>query len=64
MSTSTSARTWLAGCGTAPTCPRVRDDQLRVWSRGADGRYHTPDGRHHHTADELHARTDLVEVTR
>ncbi|MFI5615002.1 hypothetical protein [Amycolatopsis sp. NPDC051903] len=55
-------RTWLAGLGPAPSAPRVRDDLERVWSRGADGLYHDPSGRHHQTPEALHARTDLVEV--
>lgn len=59
-------RVWLvAGLGTdiAPTdLPTVRDDQMHVWSFGDDGRLHTPDGRHHATWGDLHARTDLFEV--
>jgi hypothetical protein len=61
MSTS-KPRTWLAGCGKPPTSDRVRDDQNRVWHLGDDGRYHDHSNRHHLTPDELHARTDVVEV--
>ncbi|ATY17275.1 hypothetical protein CU254_42585 (plasmid) [Amycolatopsis sp. AA4] len=65
MSTMTTPpRTWLAGVGPAPDSDEVRDDRCWVWSRGADGRYHDPSGRHHETAEGLHARTDLVEVIR
>lgn len=42
--------------------PVVRDDLMREWESGSDGRYHTLDGRHHATWAELHARHDLVEV--
>ena len=42
--------------------PPVRDDLMRVWVSGMDGRYHTSDGRHHARWTELHARYDLVEV--
>ncbi|MBN9748605.1 hypothetical protein DMP23_47345 [Amycolatopsis sp. A1MSW2902] len=64
MSTmTTTPRTWLAGLGPAPESDHVRDDRCCVWSRGADGRYHDPSGRHE-TAEGLHARTDLVEVIR
>jgi len=59
-------RVWLvAGLGTdqEPTDrPVVRDDRCRCWRPGADGRWHTPDNRHHATWSELHNRTDLVEV--
>lgn len=68
MSTSTKPRVWLvAGLGTKPAPsdrPTVRDDQLRTWHPGGDGRYHTADGLHHATWAELHVRYDLVEVTR
>lgn len=65
MSTTTTApRTWLAGIGPAPTADAVRDDRSWIWSRGTDGRYHDPSGRHHETAEDLHARSDLVEVPR
>lgn len=67
-----SARVWLVA-GLASTgsdvSPQVvgvcavRDDQLRVWVAGADGRWHTADGRHHVTWSELHARFDLMEVS-
>lgn len=43
--------------------PAVRDDLLRDWRPGSDGRWHTRDGRHHATWSQLHARHDLVEVT-
>jgi len=64
-------RVWLvAGLSTTPAptgplgvLPTVRDDRQLRWVPGADGRWHTPDGRHHATWDELHTRTDLVEVT-
>lgn len=62
MSISTRPRVWLVGYDQVPTCPQVRDDQQRVWSLGADGCYHTADGRHHESPAGLHARTDLVEV--
>jgi hypothetical protein len=59
-------RVWLvAGLGGAPDPhdqPTVRDDQLRTWRPGDDGRYHTADGWHHATWTELHARHDLIEV--
>ena len=59
---------WLAAglCRTPdPTDhPVVRDDQLRRWLPDEHGRYHTADGRHHATWCDLHARYDLVEVTR
>jgi hypothetical protein len=54
-------RTWLAGVGPAPDAQRVRDDQGRVWTKEG-GEYHTADNRQHHTAEELHARTDLSEA--
>jgi hypothetical protein len=44
--------------------PTVRDDLMREWQSGSDGRYHTGDGRHHATWGDLHARFDLVEVAR
>lgn len=63
---TTEPRVWLvAGLGTAPEpvdCPSVRDDQMRRWDCGPDGRYHSADGWHHATWAELHARFDLVEV--
>jgi hypothetical protein len=59
-------RVWLVrGIGTTPDptdLPAVRDTWLRTWLPGADGIYHTADGRHHATWAELHARCDLVEV--
>ena len=62
----TRPRVWLvAGLGThqEPTdLPVVRDDRCHCWTRGADGRWHTADNRHHATWTELHNRTDLVEV--
>ena len=61
---ATAPRVWLAGIGPAPAGQPVRDDQQRVWSYAADGRYHTADGRHHDTPAGLHARTDLVAVGR
>ena len=68
MSTSTKPRVWLvAGLDTKPAPvdqPTVRDDLLRVWHPGRDGRYQTADGRHCATWDELHVRYDLVEVAR
>jgi hypothetical protein len=64
-------RVWLvAGLGPARHSPAepadrpaVRDDLMRTWRHGIDGRWHTPDGRHHATWTELHARFDLIEVT-
>ncbi|MBV8540611.1 MAG: hypothetical protein JO063_06980 [Pseudonocardiales bacterium] len=60
-------RVWLvAGLGTAPEPtdqPTVRDDLMRTWRPGPDGRYTTGGGRHHATWGELRARHDLVEVT-
>lgn len=68
MSTSTKPRVWLVvglDNDPAPTDqPVVRDNQIRRWHPGTDGRWHTPDGLHHATWAELHARYDLVEVTR
>ncbi|GAA3537252.1 hypothetical protein GCM10022222_21190 [Amycolatopsis ultiminotia] len=68
MSTSTVPRVWLAaglGACPAPTDgPTVRDDLMRQWCPGPDGRWHTRDGRHHADWRELHTRFDLVEVTR
>lgn len=62
MSTNaTKPRTWLAGIGAAPVGATVRDDQARVWTF-SDGQYHDASNRHHESAAELHARTDLVEV--
>ncbi|MGH3830862.1 MAG: hypothetical protein ACRDRS_10515 [Pseudonocardiaceae bacterium] len=60
-----AARVWLvAGPGAAPAYrPTVRDDLMRVWQPGPDGRYTTGGGRHHANWDELRARYDLVEVT-
>jgi hypothetical protein len=59
-------RVWLVGTiGTTPDPidhPTVRDTWLRTWFPGADGIYHSTDGRHHATWTELHARFDLVEV--
>lgn len=71
--TTTVPRVWLvAGLSTtdnqtdvAPADrPVVRDDLMRIWEPGPDGRWHTADGRHHATWGELHSRYDLVEVTR
>jgi len=60
-------RVWLvAGLGTdqEPTDhPVLRDDRCRRWTYGDDGRWHTTDNRHHATWQELHARTDLVELS-
>ena len=59
-------RVWLVGhVGTNPDPvdpPAVRDTCLRTWVPGEDGYYHSADGRHHSTWDELHARFDLIEV--
>lgn len=59
-------RVWLvAGVTATPEPadhPPVRDDLMRRWEPGSDGRYHTADGRHHANWTELHARYDLVEV--
>jgi hypothetical protein len=59
-------RVWLVGrLGTIPhpaDLPAVRDSQMRTWLPGADGVYHSADGRHHATWTELHAHYDLVEV--
>ncbi|MGH3808594.1 MAG: hypothetical protein ACRDRU_18610 [Pseudonocardiaceae bacterium] len=59
-------RVWLvSGLGTAPAPtdrPIVRDDLMRTWRPGPDGRYSTGAGRHHATWDELRARHDLVEM--
>jgi hypothetical protein len=62
MTTATTrrARVWLAPADR----PTVRDDLMRQWCPGPDGRWHTPDGRHHADWTELHTRYDLVEVTR
>lgn len=68
MSTRTRPRVWLvAGLGILPAPtdrPTVRDDQMRTWHPGNDGRYHSADGFHHATWVELHSRYDLVEVQR
>lgn len=67
MSTSGTRppRVWLvAGLGSPPRPtdrPAVRDQQMRRWEPGPDGQYHTSDGRHHYSWDQLHARYDLVE---
>jgi hypothetical protein len=65
---TSSPRVWLvAGLASTPDpadAPTVRDDLMRVWHPGPDGRWHTPNGRHHATWTDLHARHDLVEVTR
>jgi hypothetical protein len=67
MTTTLTPRVWLvAGLSTAPAPadhPVVRDDLMREWRPGPDGRYHTADGRHHANWTELHTRFDLVEVT-
>lgn len=59
-------RVWLvAGLAAAPEpddLPVVRDHLMRVWHPGTDRCWHTPDGRHHASWAELHARFDLVEV--
>jgi hypothetical protein len=59
-------RVWLvaglAGGAVPVDRPMVRDDLMRCWCPGEDGRYHTADGRHHADWTELHARFDLVEV--
>jgi hypothetical protein len=68
MSGVSVARVWLVaevGNAPAPTDqPTVRDDQMRTWHPGPDGRYSTGDGRHYATWAELHARHDLVEEVR
>lgn len=63
MVVATGPRVFLAGHGkTVPADVTVAvDDEMRVWTRGADGRFHW-DGRHHLTPAELLSRTDLVEV--
>lgn len=63
MDHSKGPRVWLAGrCGRATEAARVvRDDQLRVWFRGADGLFHTGDRHHQSTWEALTARSDLVE---
>jgi hypothetical protein len=67
MPTTVRPRVWLvAGLGNTPNPvdrPVVRDDLMRQWWPGPDGRYHTADGRHHANWTELHTRFDLVEVT-
>jgi hypothetical protein len=65
--TSGRRRVWLVAGLAAATPepadhPPVRDDLMRRWAHGTDGRYHTADGRHHAEWTELHARFDLVEV--
>jgi hypothetical protein len=59
-------RVWLVagidGASEPADHPPVRDDLMRPWKYGPDGRYHTTDGRHHACWTELHARYDLVEV--
>lgn len=61
------ARAWLVAgiCVSPPPADRpvVRDDLMRRWAPGEDGRWHTADGRHHADWTELHARFDLVEVS-
>ena len=61
-------RVWLvAGLDTTPApadLPTVRDDLMRTWHPDGAGEFHTTDGRHHATWTDLHARHDLVEVTR
>jgi hypothetical protein len=63
---STRPRVWLvAGIGSTPDPtdhPIVRDNRMRTWQPGPDGRYHSTDGWHHATWTELHTRFDLVEV--
>lgn len=68
--TETRPRVWLvAGLSTADSQvapadgPVVRDDLMRRWYPGVDGRWHTADGRHHVTWADLRSRYDLVEVT-
>lgn len=61
--TTNRPRVWLVG--TTPylaELPTVRDTWMRTWQPGADGRYHSADGRHHATWSELNSRYDLVEV--
>lgn len=53
-------RVILAGQPVPASAVQVRDDQGRTWERGEDGRFHTPDNRHHQTDRELSARSDLV----
>jgi hypothetical protein len=59
-------RVWLvAGLSQTPEprdMPTVRDNRMCTWCPGADGCYHTTDGRHHATWTELHNRYDLIEV--
>lgn len=67
MSTTRNPRVWLVGgLGTAPAPvdqPTVRDNQLRVWHPGPEGRYHLANGWHFALWAELRTRFDLVEVT-
>jgi hypothetical protein len=64
--TVSTPRVWLAGgLGSAPDptdYPMVRDNRMRTWRAGDDGRYHSTDGYHQATWTELHERYDLVEV--
>ncbi|HEV7648431.1 MAG TPA: hypothetical protein VGP26_09740 [Actinophytocola sp.] len=56
-------RVWLVGTTPDPADhPIVRDTRMRTWQPGDDGRYHSADGWHHATWNELHSRYDLVEV--
>jgi hypothetical protein len=63
---STHPRVWLAGgIGSASDPidhPTVRDNRMRTWQAGVDGRYHSTDGWHHANWTDLRARFDLVEV--
>jgi hypothetical protein len=64
MFTSTAgSRVWLAGSSPPPPIDGpTLSDLTRVWLPSPDGDYRTPDGRHHATWSELHARHDLIEV--
>jgi hypothetical protein len=56
-------RVWLVGTTPDPTdLPTVRDTRMRTWQPGEDGTYHSTDGWHRATWNELHSRYDLVEV--
>lgn len=54
-------RTFLAGWHIPADVDAVRDDRGAIWHRGDDGKFHTLDNRHHRTAAELSARTNLTE---
>jgi hypothetical protein len=68
MSTTLTPRVWLAA-GIGAEAPHdhlvaVHDDQGRTWFAEDDGCFHTGDNRRHASWAELHARTDLIEVTK